>query len=86
MPRNIHWHTQQRKWMVRVVVNKRTMFGGMYENLADAMEAADSLRAYAHQLRRDKRLLPSCYCCGHAEHLPGRCTAEWRKWFCPCSP
>jgi hypothetical protein len=31
-------------------------------------------------------LLPSCWCCGHAEHLPGRCAIQWRERSCPCTP
>ena len=84
--RNVHWHAQSRKWMVRVVANGKVLYGGLHEHLVDAIDTADELRAHAHQLRRDKRLLPSCYCCGHAEHLPGDCTVEWRERCCPCSP
>ena len=84
--RNVQWHPQARKWMVRVVANGKVLYGGLHADVIDAVATADSLRAHAAQLRRDKRLLPSCYCCGHAEHLPDRCTVQWREQSCPCDP
>ena len=59
--RNVSWHAKSRKWMVRVVVNGKVLYGGLHEHLVDAIDAADELRAQAAVLRRNKRLGLPCF-------------------------
>jgi uncharacterized protein (UPF0248 family) len=58
--RNIQWHPKARKWMVRITVNGKVLYGGLHEHLVDAIDTADELRAHAATLRRNKRLGLPC--------------------------
>ena len=59
--RNVQWHPQAGKWMVRLTVNGEVLYGGLHEHLVDAIAAADRLRARAAVLRRNKRLGLPCF-------------------------
>lgn len=46
--KNVYWHNQANRWVVRVTVNKRAKSFGLYNSKEDANEVAKKARAQLH--------------------------------------
>ncbi len=47
--KNVHWNKQHNKWMARVQIGRKQVFGGLFSNPKDAAIKADELRKLYHQ-------------------------------------
>lgn len=46
--KNVHWHPQQEKWMVRICINRRQIIVGLYADVNVAAQVASEARRIHH--------------------------------------